>query len=152
MKKKDLPPPPVNRQRDRPSPPDRQRKHIVQRNEGKTTHNGMFYIHENVFPCHVFLCKFGSCTGVRMFHIHHEYRRAFVESPVQAGDREWSNEENSSFVDFTASRRTNGHLCVSDTQGNFLPLHGSPVPRSKAQEKCIVGLELTSDAPHVISA
>jgi hypothetical protein len=72
MKKKDLPLPPVNRQRDRPLPPDRQRKHIVQRNEGETTPKGMFYIHENVFPCHVFLCKFGSCTGVHMFHIHHD--------------------------------------------------------------------------------
>ena len=82
-----------------------------------------------------------------MFHIHHKYRRALVESPVQAGEREWSTGENSSFVDVTASRRTND----SDTQGNFLPLHGSPVPRSTAQEKCIVGLELTSEAPHVIS-
>ena len=45
MKKKDLPPPPVNRQKDRPRPPDRQRKRVVQRNEGDTTHTGMFYIH-----------------------------------------------------------------------------------------------------------
>jgi hypothetical protein len=104
----------------------------------------MFYIHENVFSCHVFLCKFGSCTGVHMFHIHHEYR--LVESPVQTGEREWSNGENSSFVDVT-DQDTN----ESDTQRNFLPLHGSPVPRSTAQEKCIVGLELTSEAPHIIS-
>ena len=82
-----------------------------------------------------------------MFHIHHQYRRAVFESPVQAGEREWSNGENSSFVDVTASRRTND----SDTQGNLPPLQGSPMPRSTAHEKSIVGLELTSEAPHVIS-